>query len=195
MNSRIILETGVEILGKCLYPLGFHFEVVEANVGSGGEYAIGELKKDEVKLELHFRYSLGMVRYHYHTESVSHENYMRVLGVIDQCQYPGFSKDPLDGFRHLRHDLNEFGSDFTSGECIALLRAAKEEKTLVDKMDKVLWAKYKGDDQKRTKGKQYFKQKNYKKCIAEFEDIYNTELLTNSERKMLEIARAKLKST
>jgi hypothetical protein len=195
MNPRAKLEEGAEILGDFLYPIGFRFEVVNEGIGSGGDFAEGEFRKGEIKLELHFRNSLGKVRYHCGTKSVSHKNYMKALGVIDQCQYPGFSNDPLDGFRSLKHDIAKFGSDFTDENHFVLLRATQEEQAQETQMAKVLWSGYEGDNRKRTNGKQYFTQKQYQKCIAELESVQYPELLTNSERKMLEIAKRKLKST
>ena len=41
---------------------------------------------------------------------------MRLLGVADQAAYPGFSDDPLDGFRHLRSDLERFAEPFLTGK-------------------------------------------------------------------------------
>jgi hypothetical protein len=41
---------------------------------------------------------------------------MRVLlGPEAANQYPGFSEDPLEGFRHLAHDLGRFCGIFLSG--------------------------------------------------------------------------------
>lgn len=39
-----MLETGAEILGEYLYPIGFHFEVISEGRGSGGTFAEGEFK-------------------------------------------------------------------------------------------------------------------------------------------------------
>ncbi|MGA1872015.1 MAG: hypothetical protein ACMUJM_26155 [bacterium] len=195
MNPRAILKDGADILGEYLYPIGFHFEVINEGKGSGGNFVTGEFKKGEIKLELHFRYSLGMVRYHYKEKSVSHKNYMKALGVIDRCQYPGSSNDPLDGFRHLKHDIAKFGSDFTDGDHFVLLRAAREEQAHEAEIAKVRSAAAEGDDIKRANGKRYFTQKQYQKCITELESVHYPELLSSSERKMLEISKRKLKST
>ncbi len=60
------------------------------------------------------RQRLGLVRYHVGDEHASHESYMREIGVWDQCHYPGFSSDPMNGFEELAHDLN-FAGDFVTG--------------------------------------------------------------------------------
>ena len=67
--------------------------------------------------------------YHFGDLQVSHEGFARA--VLGQNVYPGFSDNPLDGFRHLREDLEQFGAVFLRGsedELRSLLvRAAGEE--------------------------------------------------------------------
>ena len=74
-------------------------------------------------LELHFRHSLGLVRYHIGSSSIVHEDYMwSAIGRRHASEYPGFSTDPLDGFRHLLHDLESHGTDFLQGSDAEFLR-------------------------------------------------------------------------
>jgi hypothetical protein len=55
-----------------------------------------------------------------------------LLGKNGGSQYPGFSEDPLDGFRDLSYDLSHFCGDFLSGSgeefegCV--IKAAEQEK-------------------------------------------------------------------
>jgi hypothetical protein len=99
------LLAGVDILRPLLEPHGFVFELETVGTGSGGLFASGAFKKDERRLELHFRYSLGLVRYHINQDSLDHETYMRLLGVYGRNQYPDFPQEPLDSFRHLAADI------------------------------------------------------------------------------------------
>jgi hypothetical protein len=47
---------------------------------------------------------------------VPHEWYMRAkLGRAGGNAYPGYSNDPLDGFRHLAHDLERHCAEFLTG--------------------------------------------------------------------------------
>jgi hypothetical protein len=65
---------------------------------------------------------------------MTHEAYMRsLLGRGGGNQYPGFSSDPLDGFRHLSHDLTRFCGDFLdgAGEEFRLCHARAEERANV----------------------------------------------------------------
>jgi hypothetical protein len=43
---------------------------------------------------------------------IPHEELMRVVAGPGQAKYPRFSEDPLDGFRHLREDLERHGKVF-----------------------------------------------------------------------------------
>jgi hypothetical protein len=116
MNPTEMITTGRQILDPVLVPHGFVFKAGEAGVGSGGAYASGSYVRDDRRLELHFRYSLGLVIYHLGDLTLPHETYMRaVLQGQGRSAYPGFSEDPLDGFRHLRHDIEMFAQDFVSG--------------------------------------------------------------------------------
>ena len=68
------------------------------------------------RIELHFRRILGAVVYHVGDLSLSHEAYMRaVLGLDGSNEFPHFTGDPLDGFRHLAHDLSTYCGAFLKG--------------------------------------------------------------------------------
>lgn len=96
-------------------PFGFQFVLETSGKGSGGEFASGSYRRDDRRLELHFRYSLGLVTYHIGDDSLGHEEYMRFLGVFRNNRYPDFPKDPLDSFENLASDLKSYCSDFLSG--------------------------------------------------------------------------------
>jgi len=108
------LSAGVEILQPFLRAHGFVFQQGVAGRGSGGEFASGEFVKGSRSLRIHFRYSLGMVTYHLDSLSIDHARFMALLTAA--AHYPGFSSDPLDGFRHLLQDLEENGNLFLSGD-------------------------------------------------------------------------------
>ena len=62
-----------------------------------------------------------------------HEVFMRaVLGKDGGSRYPGFSDDPMDAFRDLRYDLENFGMAFLRGDakafqqCVEMARAARK---------------------------------------------------------------------
>lgn len=133
MTVHETFRAGCGILDEVMKPQGFTFVEGASGPSSGGNFASGEYVKDDRRLEIHFRFSLGLVTYHMGSLSLAHESYMRaLLGKNGGNQYPGFSDDPLDGFRHLSYDLSHFCGDFLggSGEEFArcAVKAAEQEK-------------------------------------------------------------------
>ena len=123
-----LLERGIVELGGVLGPAGFEFIRTE-EAGSDGAFASGEFWRGDRRLELQVRSSLGLVRYHFGEESLSHEELVRGVRALEriteEAEYPGFSTDPMAGFRHLRHDLDRFGAVFLRGGAKAF-RALKK---------------------------------------------------------------------
>ncbi len=116
MTPHEILESGRKILDPVLLPHGFAFKELKGGHSSGGPYSSGMYGKTGRHVEIHFRFSLGLVTYHMGALSISHEAYMHsILGARGGNKYPGFSDDPLEAFRDLAFDLNTFCSDFLSG--------------------------------------------------------------------------------
>ena len=124
-----LLERGAAELAEVLVPAGFEFVETAERVDSGGASAGGEFRRADRRLELHVRTSLALVRYHFGEESLAHEDLVRGVRALDRIaeegQYPGFSEDPMAGFRHLRHDLERFGAIFLRGGAKAF-RALKK---------------------------------------------------------------------
>jgi hypothetical protein len=110
------LREGERILDPVFVPLGYRFQLGALQRGSGGEFAVGYYEKGDQSVELHFRFALGIVNYRIADDCLGHKDYMRLLGVADQASYPGFSDDPLDGFRHLRSDIERFAGPFLTGK-------------------------------------------------------------------------------
>lgn len=116
LDPAATLKAGIGILGPTMIPHGFTGSVKDTGRSSGGPFAAGEFRRGNRALELHFRFTLGLVRYHLGSVSLSHEDYMwSVIGQAFQSHYPGFSDKPLDGFRHLRMDLEEHAQAFLTG--------------------------------------------------------------------------------
>ena len=117
MNQVEVLERGAGELAEVLP--GFDFTVTGSGPSSGGPFASGEYRREDRRLKLHVRDSLGLVAYHVGEQSLAHEDLVRavraVRGVAGEPEYPGFSQNVLEAFRHLRADLERFGSVFVSG--------------------------------------------------------------------------------
>jgi hypothetical protein len=109
-----VLNAGAAILAPVLAPAGFTFHLTSHGRSSGGDFATGRFTKGTQYLELHFRYSLGLVSYGWDDAAISHADYLRGLRVTGS--YPGYSDDPLGGFRHLALDLAGPLSGFRDGD-------------------------------------------------------------------------------
>jgi len=117
MDAVSIRERGRAILEPILSPHGFMWVPGETGRGSGGVFAQGAFVCGDRRLEFSVRFSVGLVVYHMGRSSLEHADYMRaVLQGGRQYQYPGFSNDPLDGFRHLAADLVAHGTSFLTGD-------------------------------------------------------------------------------
>ena len=193
IDPRAILREGCKILDPVMKRHGFTFVEGQAGQGSGGYFATGNYVRDDRQLELHFRYSLGLVAYHLGSQKVSHESYMReVLGSAGGNLYPGFSDDPLDGFRHLAHDLDRFASDFLSGGGELLVTAATKEKEEERVKGEISMAHSVGDTRKREEARKLFRECDYRGVIELLESLSYPELTTKSEKKILEVSKRKL---
>lgn len=190
MNPTERLKAGCEILDPILNPHGFVFCEIKAGQGSGGYFATGNYVCGNCSLELHFRYSLGLVTYYIGPHSVTHESYMReLLGNQGGNQYPGFSEDPLDGFHHLASDLRNYGQDFLSGSGKVLAKAAAKEAAQRKAQEVMLQAE--GDTRNREEARQLFHAAQYQAVIKRLESLKYPEYMTESEKKMLELAKRK----
>ena len=129
-----ILREGRAALDPVLNAHGFSFKEGPAARSCGGPFASGTYVSGNRTLEIHFRFSLGLVTYHFGERSLDHESYMRaVLGNAGGNRYPGFSDDPISGFENLAYDLEKFATTFLRGDSKEFARyadAAEEGKKI-----------------------------------------------------------------
>ena len=179
---------GAKILESVLLPMGFQFRFRGEGRASGGDFAWGEFVREDRKLELHFRHSLGLVRYHVGDQSASHEPYMRELGVWEQCRYPGFSENAADSFYDLAHDVG-LAEDFLSGSAVSLRKAATNEERDTVARNEDLMVRYSGDSRTREQLCSRFQEKRYRDVVALAKQLKYPDRITESERQMIDIAR------
>ncbi len=115
MNAQETFVEGCKILAPPLVSVGFQFVSGPSGRSSGGNFASGRFVRNGRTLELHFRNSLGLVTYAFRGHTASHESVVRAIGSYGKHTYPGFFGEPLDGFRHLRSDLEHFFQVFLTG--------------------------------------------------------------------------------
>jgi hypothetical protein len=190
LTPKNVLVNGARILERLLRPKGFKFRFRRAGKSSGGDYAWGEFIRADRRLELHFRGSLGLVRYHVDDKSASHEFYMRELGVSDRCQYPTFSNDPMIAFEGVLHDLG-FADDFLDGSAERLRQAAANEEVAERARKEDAMAGYVGDKTRIEQMHKCFHQKEYREVVDLSRALKYPNRLSQSERKMVEIAQAR----
>ena len=171
--------------------MGFNFDMAGQGTSSGGPFAWGEFVRDERRLDLHFRHSLGMVRYHIRDKSASHESYMREIGLWEGCEYPGFSADAFEAFRGLAHDLG-CAEDFTSGDATVLLRAAAKERASTKEQERRFMTSAVGDLQVLREMKARFQEKRYEMVIGLADELKYPSHMGRSERRMVQLAKEKI---
>jgi hypothetical protein len=116
LDPEQILLQGSELLKPLFSEHGFAFARLGPGTDSGGRFASAGFRRADRLFELHFRFGLGIVTYRIGSESISHEEFMcSVLGGHNRSRYPGFSDDPMDAFRNLRDDLQDYCSEFLAG--------------------------------------------------------------------------------
>jgi len=195
------LTDGVKVLSVYLEPLGFKFQLKETGQGSGGHFAYGAFIKSgglfgkQRKIELHFRWSLGLVGYIIEDLRLSHEDYIYLLGKHGQNKYPNFSDNPQDAFQCLLWDLKNLLNDFTEhGAAIFKMKAPEKVKELelqqeiFNQADK---KKYSGDERLIEQAKIEFKKGNYEQVDKLRQRIQYPELLTKTENKLFELNNAR----
>jgi hypothetical protein len=132
MNAATTLEQGCALLAPLLETQGFAYEAGAATSDERQEVARGAfVRADGRRLELAVvralvtesgaevenpRSALRDVVYRVGEITLAHDAYMAVvLGEEGSNQYPTFGGQPLDGFRHLCHDIECYATVFLRG--------------------------------------------------------------------------------
>jgi hypothetical protein len=132
VNAATTLEQGCALLAPPLEAQGFAYEAGAVTSDEMQEVACGAfVRADGRRLELtvvrtlatedgeklaNARSVLHGVTYRVGELALPHEAYMAVvLGEEGSNQYPTFGGQPLDGFRHLCHDIECYATVFLRG--------------------------------------------------------------------------------
>jgi hypothetical protein len=132
VNAETTLEQGCALLVPLLEAQGFAYEARAATRDETQEIARGAFARaDGRRLELTVvrvlttengeevataRSVLRDVVYRVGKLALAHDAYMAVvLGEEGSNQYPTFGGEPLDGFRHLCHDIDCYATAFLRG--------------------------------------------------------------------------------
>jgi hypothetical protein len=186
------LRAGVLAIAEVLAPQGFAFRFCESGPSSGGPFASGEFVRGDRRLEFHVRHGLGLVRFHVGSHSASHEYYMKELGVLSQCKYPGFPNDPLDPFVRLAHDLG-FAGEFVSGDARLLLTASEREGAAMAGRNGRDLQSYVGDVHTLEWMRDAFRSRAYDHVVQLAGTLTLPDKMTTAQCRMVEIAKGRSK--
>lgn len=191
MTPEQQLLDGVKIIATYLEPLGFNFKLIGTGKSSGGHFAYGQFVCGDREIELHFRYSLGLVSYKVGNLVLGHEDYINLLDKHGQNKYPNFSDEPNDAFKCLKFDLENFLEDFAENNALNFRQKAPEKVKEIEKhqtiKNKAYKKLYSGDQRIIDKAKVEFKNGNYLQVDNLKSQIQHPDLLTTTERKIFEL--------
>ena len=191
MTPEEHLLDGVKILSTYLEPLGFHFKLAATGQSSGGHFAFGQFVCGDREIELHFRWSLGLVSYKVGNLVLGHEDYINLLDKHGQNKYPNFSDEPNDAFKCLKFDLENLLQDFAENNAIQFRQNAPGKvieiakyQAIKDNADKKISS---GDQRLIDQAKIEFKNGNYLQVDKLKRQIQHPDLLTIIEKKLFEL--------
>lgn len=191
MTPEQQLLEGVKIISTYLGPLGFHFKLLGTGQSSGGHFAFGQFVCGDREIELHFRWSLGLVSYKADNTVLGHEDYINLLDKHGQNKYPNFSDEPNDAFKCLKFDLENLMKDFTENNAVQFRQKGPEKAIEIEKQQEVKNKAnkkiYSGDQQKIDQAKIEFKNGNYVEVDKLKKQIQHPDLLTETEKKIFEL--------
>jgi hypothetical protein len=196
MNSdqKAELEAGAKILEPALAPHGFVFAIQDVGKGSRGNYAWGMYTAGDRSLHLHHRWGLGIVEYHIGGLWIAHSAYLNFLGVKRQSEFASLLPESgLERYHALHSDLTRFCGDFIYGPAIDWASAATAEGRRRQARSEQQQAGGVGDNQKRKRARELFRDERYAEAISLLEPLHYPELLSHSEEEMLRIARDRMR--
>ncbi|MGK2951823.1 MAG: hypothetical protein ACSLEZ_05495, partial [Thiobacillus sp.] len=110
------------------------------------------------------------------------------LSVWPHCRYPCFSKEPLQVFEDLLHDL-AFAHDFTTGDGTAAISAALAQRIEDDAKSEALMAGYQGQTGQLAQMRSLFKQGKFAEVVQVYQELPSPHLLTDAELHLVHIAQ------
>ncbi len=190
LPEQNLLE-GIKILSTYLEPLGFQFKFLGKRQSSGGNFAFGEFVCGDRKIELHYRYSLGLVSYQVSSLILGHEHYIDLLDKHGKNKYPNFSDESMEAFKCLKFDLENLLQDFAENNA-NIFREKAPTKIIEFKINQEIKKEANkkidsGDQKIIEEAKIEFKKGNYLEVQKFKLQIKYPELMTKAEKKLFEI--------
>ena len=203
MTPEQHLSEGVKVLSPYLEPLGFRFELKGTGKSSGGTFAYGHFIKRgrlfgrQRKIELHFRFSLGLVSYTVGDLVLSHQDFVDLLDKHGKNKYPNFSDDPQDAFHCLLWDIKNILNDFTEHKAVIFRQKASKRLKEIRKGQEAMQQ----NDLKNSSGDQClinkasiaFKKGHYREVDRLKQQLKYPALLSRTEQKLFELNNKHMK--
>ncbi len=126
MNPEDELKKGISILDQIMIPHGFKFVLGSTGKSSSGPFASGYYIKENRRLNLSVRFSLGCVTCQVDGKELDHSEYMQAVGI--KGEYPSFSEKVNDAFKHLATDIQNHGLIFLNGSVVEFNKLFKFKK-------------------------------------------------------------------
>ncbi len=181
-----MMTEGATHLASVLDPLGFTFRVVRTGPSSGGPFCEAEFAGVNRRVELHFRHSVGMVRWHIGDISASHGAYMEALG--RSASYPRSQDDEMEAFGCLARDFSLIRTDFIEGDGGVLAKAAVAEEAHNAARHRKLIVGYVGDTAARSHARDAFRSEDYAEVMKLLGGLRYPSEMTPAEKKMYTMA-------
>lgn len=190
------LDRGVAILAPSLENHGFAYSVESHGSGSGGPFACGIFARGSHTLSLHHRWGLGIVTFAFDGLVVPHADYVAFIEVaeISKLLWTPLSAG-MDRYHALSFDLENLCTDFTMGDASMLVGAAQEYSLRMAHLNFQHNAEAVGDTEKRRLARDAFRNKQYDVVIELLDSVIFPELFTDSEARLLDIARTSTNGT
>ena len=180
--------------------MGFKFELIATGKGSGGHFSYGHFIKEGAsfgetkRIELHFRYSLGLVGYYIDDVGLSHQEYIDFVGKHGQSKYPNFSDNPQDAFNCLLWDLQNLLNDFTENDARIFKQKMADIRHQQGMSNEIYNRECSGEPKLIESAKAAFKKGNYEDVDKIKQQLRYPELLSPSEKKLFELNDQKMKA-
>jgi hypothetical protein len=192
-NKQEDFEFGLAQVAPFFNSLGFLLSRGEPYTDKPGTSYSARFVRSPRSVGLSHLYSLGPVLYSIREFSVEHTFYMQALGLTAAAQFPRFVDDSVSGYPALLHDLENLLSPFFSGpedDFVAIAKRymqAQQQQHEDDSRDLTYHAT--GEDRLKARARELFRQGRYDEVLQIEAQIRFPELLTESERKVFNLAR------
>jgi hypothetical protein len=190
------MTKGLEILEPFLKEHDFEFDNFENFRASSGRFTLAKYKNHPKEFILGYDFSIGQVVYQFEHLAVSHDFYLDHLGYTNQKKFKDIpTEDKLLSFKYLRHDFEFLVEDFFQGECIKLKEISTLQDNIITEYGKNVRREFNlpFDKIRIEKARQDFRNKEFKKCLAGYENVVNKELMNDLDVKLIEFSISQFK--